>query len=106
MGHLISKEGVKANPKKLDSMVNWPVPKNVKALRGFLGSTGYYRKLIRNYWIIATTLTTLLKKDAFIWTEDAIKAFENLKLAVSNPPVLSLPDVTKVFVIECDGCLC
>lgn len=66
MGHLISKEGVKPNLKKLDSMVNWPIRKNVKALREFLELTNYYRKFIRNYGIIAALLAALLKNDAFI----------------------------------------
>jgi hypothetical protein len=103
LGHVILAEGVKADPAKIESMINWPVPKSLKSLRGFLGLTGYYRKFIKGYGQIAAHLTSLLKKDSFLWSPEATETFKNLKQTVSSPPVLVLPDFTKPFIIECDA---
>lgn len=84
-------------------MKEWLVLKTLKALRGFLELTGYYRKFIKGYRQIASPLTGLLKKDVFEWSDRAEKAFEKRKETVSHPPVLALPNFTQNFVVECDA---
>ena len=68
-----------------------------------MGLTGYYKKFIQHYGIIAAPLTALLKKDAFQWTSQAEIAFKALKQAILSPPVLALPDFSKTFVMECNA---
>jgi hypothetical protein len=56
LGHLVGKDGVRVDPKKIEAMQDWPHPKTLKSLCGFLGLTGYYRKFVKNYGKIAAPL--------------------------------------------------
>ena len=103
LGHIIFGEGVKIDPKKILAMQEWPVPKDVKSLRGSLSLTGYYRKFVKSYGHITAPLTALLRKNSFSSSAEAEEAFHQLKLAISNPPVLGLSDFTKTFTVECDA---
>jgi hypothetical protein len=99
----VGKDGVRVDPKKIEAMQDWPYPKTLKILCGFLGFTGYHRKFVKNYGKIATPLTTLLKKTSFTWTPAVAQAFQTLKTTMCTTPVLSLPDFTKTFLLECDA---
>ena len=79
LGHIVSVQGVRVDPAKIDAMKKWPPPQTLKSLRGFLSLIGYYYKFVKDYGKIAAPLTTLLKNDAFAWTPAAECAFEKLK---------------------------
>lgn len=103
LGHLISGQGVAVDPSKIQSMLDWPRPRNIKELRGFLGLTGYYRKFIQNYAQIALPLTKQLKKESYGWTDQETLAFERLKQALMTTPFLRMPDFTIPFTLETDA---
>ena len=103
LGHVISGDGVAVDPEKVKCILEWPEPKNVKGVRGFLGLTGYYRKFIKDYGKVAKPLTDLTKKDNFVWGTDAMKAFNLMKQIMTSPPVLVLPNFELPFEVECDA---
>jgi hypothetical protein len=103
LGHVISAAGVAMDPAKVQVIHEWPAPRSARAVRGFLGLAGYYRKFVHNYGAIAAPLTTLLKKEGFSWGDAAAVAFTTLKAAVTSASVLTMPDFTKLFTVECDA---
>lgn len=104
LGHVISARGVSTDTKNIVAMQTWPVPSNTKEVRGFLGLAGYYRKFVRNFGVISSLLTDLLKKNVvFCWTSEHEASFQSLKQALLSAPVLALPDFKKPYEIETDA---
>ena len=104
LGHFISEKGVEVNHDKVKAISSFPQPKTVKQVREFLGMTNYYRKFIKGYSNISSPMYTLLKSDSkFEWTEECSQAFETLKLALINAPVLTHPNMKKPFILSTDA---
>lgn len=109
LGHFISSAGVSIDVEKISAALRRPIPNSMKAVRGFLGLTGYYRRFIHRYGKIVQPLTRLTSKDAqqqFIWGLAAQETFDKLKSNIISAFVLIMPDFNKSFEVECDvfGC--
>ena len=74
LGHIVSSGGVRADPQRIEAMVQWPQPTSIQQLHSFLGLTGYYHWFIRGYASIGAPLTDLLCMDSFVWTAGASTA--------------------------------
>ncbi|KAL7298560.1 hypothetical protein TKK_0008334 [Trichogramma kaykai] len=104
LGHVISGEGISLDPDKVKAVKEFPTPKKLRGVREFLGLAGYYRRFIKDFAKIAKPLTTLLQKDTdFIWCENCDIAFQTLKNALCNAPLLIYPDFSKPFIITTDA---
>jgi hypothetical protein len=104
LGHVITINDITTNPAKIKAINKWPVPTNVKELRGFLGLADYYRQFIRNYGVISHPLSNMLKKGAlFVWSSTIQQTFDALKQALVSALVLALPNFNKQFVLEIDA---
>jgi len=89
---------------KLKGISNWPVPLTIKEMRKFLGFCNFYRKFIRDYTKITSSINQLVKKNTkFIWTVKAQKAFNKLKKKFEEKPILITSDPTKLFEIFADA---
>ncbi|XP_024989306.1 uncharacterized protein LOC112523865 [Cynara cardunculus var. scolymus] len=96
-------KGVHMAPSKVKAIMDWIALTNIRLLRGFLGLARYYRRFIRGYASLANPLTSLLKKDSFFWDEHTASAFSKLNSAITNAPVLQLPDFSIPFILEIDA---
>ena len=104
LGHLISADGIRPLPNKLDSIKHVPALKDAKEIKQFLGLTGYYRKFVPRFADNSRPLTTLTKKDQkFEWTPASQKSFKLLKEALDHEPVLKYADVSKPYTLYTDA---
>ena len=104
LGHLITPNGLKPNPKQVKAVIEFPVPESVTSVRQFLGLTSYYRRFIARFAKIAAPLHALTRKNvAFEWSAECQEAFEALKAAITQSPVLAYPNFEVDFVLETDA---
>jgi len=93
LGHVISENGKSVDPDKVKAVIEYPAPKNVAALRRFLGMASFCRKFVKNFSTIAGPLHKLTRKNVpFVWDSACKESFEKLKLLLMSPPTLAFPD--------------
>jgi hypothetical protein len=101
LGHIINKDGLALDPKKVADILNWKASTDVRGIKSFIGMAGYYRQFIEGFSKIARPMTALLtNKVEFKWTLKYQEAFEALKEKLTTTHVLIFPDVYKPFVGE------
>jgi len=89
---------------KVDGVLSWPEPKNIKDIRKFLGLTNYYRRFIKDFAQVARPMNMLTRKDVkWVWGKSQQKAFDKLKGVFMTKPVLAAPDLDKEFRVEADA---
>jgi hypothetical protein len=104
LSHIINREGLAVDPKKVAAIMDWKAPKDVRGINSFIGMVGYYRHFIEGFSKITRPMKTLLaKKVEFKWTPACQESFETLKKKLTTAPVLILPDVHKPFSMYCDA---
>lgn len=104
LGMIVGQGEIRVSPKKTEAVANFPRPKTVKQLRGFLSLLSWMRRFIPNLAEKSAPLTQMLKKgERIIWTEERNLAFEELKKVLVEPPVLKAPDFEYPFEIHCDA---
>ena len=104
LGHMVGRDGIRMMEDKVKAIAEWPEPKNVRDIRAFLGTAGYYRKFIKDFSRMASPLSELTKETVkFCWGPLQQKAFVDLKHAMQTGPVLVLPDPNLPFVVHTDA---
>ena len=96
LGHIVSEEGIRADPNKIEVIIEWKPPRNVMKVRSFLGLAGYYRRFVKGCLMISAPITRLLQKNVrFEWSEKFQVSFEMLKVFLIEAPVLTQPTYGK-----------
>lgn len=104
LGHIISGDGVKPDPPKIDANGKYPVPTSVRDIRAFLGAVGFYRRFIQGFSDIAKPLTMLTQKgQPFLWISSTQEAFDTLRSVLVKRPILVYPNFNEPFVLATDA---
>jgi len=103
LGLIIENGHIRMDPTKTNAITDWPVPTEKKHLQSFLRFMNFYRRFVKDFAMIAQSLSKLTVKAEWTWTEEQQAAFDKLKELITNDPILVLPNETGRFMIECDA---
>ncbi|XP_021747337.1 uncharacterized protein LOC110713180 [Chenopodium quinoa] len=104
LGHKISHKGIQVDKAKIEVIEKLPPPVNVKGVRSFLSHTGFYRRFIKDFSLIAKPLNDLLQKDIyFVFDDTCLEAFNKLKKALTSTPIVQAPRWDLPFELMCDA---
>ena len=104
--HIVSKEGIRVDLKKIEVVVEWKPPRNVTEVRSFLGLAGYYRRFVKGFSMTAASMTRLLQKNVkYEWSEKCKRSLDKLKAFLTKALVLTQPTCGKEYMIFSDASL-
>ena len=104
LGHVVSTEGIRVDPAKIEAAVSWKLPRNVIEVGSFLGLAEYYRQFVKGFSIIASPLTKLLRKWVkFEWDDKCQLSFDQLKIILVEAPMLTQPTSGREYVMYSDA---
>jgi transposase InsO family protein len=104
LGHIISCEGVSADPDKIAKVADWPVPTSKREAQQFLGFANYYRRFIKGFAELARPLHRLTERtSSFAWTTECQNSFDQLRMCLCSSPILAYPDFRKPFILDTDA---
>jgi len=104
LGIVIGPKGIEMQKEKVEGVLNWPAPRNVKEVQKFLGLANYYKRFIKDFARIAAPLHMLVrKKQKWKWEKEQEEAFGKLKVMFTTELVLAIPDIDKEIRVEADA---
>ena len=104
--HIVSEEGIRVDPSKVEVILEWKPPRNVMELHSFLGLAGYYRRFVKGFSMTVAPMTRLLQKNVrFEWSEKCQASFEKLKAFLTKALVFSHSTYDKEYVSFSDASL-
>lgn len=107
LGHFVGRDGLRVMPDKVEAVQSWPTPRNASELRSFLGLAGYYRRFVKGFSALAAPLHNLTHtadgSPPYEWTATHQHAFDALRTALKQAPVLALPDPDRQYVVHTDA---
>ncbi len=96
LGFILSPEGIRMDPAKVEAVADLPTPDNRRAVQRFLVIAHFYRRFIRNFSQVALPLTDLTStRMRFSWSSQTQTAFKSLKSCFSSAPILTTPDPSR-----------
>ena len=107
LGYIVDAQGLRTDPEKVEAIKNFKRPETATQIKRFIGTASWYRRFIKGFSTIVAPINDLLKgkkkTNRIMWNEQAEQAFVTLKNCLTSDPIVSTPDFTKPFIIQCDA---
>ena len=106
LGHVVGGGSIQPQDRKIEKIMEMRKPETKKELKSFLGTTGFYQRYIDKYAEKGKALTNMLKKgepNQIKWDAESDESFQTLKTALTQKPILRLPNFEKQFVVQTDA---